>query len=123
MKILLVDDQLEVNKSLKEAIEPGGHECSICTDPCDVLGMIDKDHFDVIIMDYKMPKMDGLELLKKVRKVKPNVEVIFHSGYLTEDIVVSAASYGAYTIYRKPLNLSLLIKNLDEIQQSVLNTK
>lgn len=122
MKILLVDDQFEVNKSLKEAIEPGGHDCFICTDPCDVMNIVSKDHYDVIIMDYKMPKMDGLELLKKVRKLKPEVEVIFHSGYLTEDVVVNAASFGAYTIYRKPLNLSLLIKNLDEIQQSAVKS-
>ncbi len=115
MKILLVDDQLEVNQSLKDAIEPGGHNCKICLNPLQVPDLLKKDFYDVVIMDYKMPEMDGLELMKQIRKINPGVDVIFHSGYLTEDVVINAANLGAYTVYRKPLNLRLLLKNLDEI--------
>ena len=73
MKILLIDDQINVVQSLKEAIEPAGYDCVTFQDPIQALENFKNEAYDVVLTDYKMPGMNGLELLTSIQQEKPGI--------------------------------------------------
>ncbi|MBN2412721.1 response regulator [candidate division KSB1 bacterium] len=119
MKILLIDDQINVVQSLKDAIEPAGHECYSCQDPVLALEKFRNDSYDVVITDYKMPGMNGLELLTLIQQEKPGTPVIMFTGYAEVENVIEATNMGVFAFYRKPINIRELLKTLDKLQSSI----
>jgi len=102
-QILIVDDHIPVCKSLSEVLSRAGYKASMANNGFEALEAINREHFSVVVTDMDMPKMDGLEVLKRTKAIVPNTAVIIITGYATVDTAVEAMKYGAYDYVTKPI--------------------
>lgn len=123
-KILVIDDERSIRNTLKEILEYEKHEVEIASDGMQGLELIKKSKFDVALIDIKMPEMDGIEVLEKVTKDYPDVQVVMISGHGNVDTAVKALKMGAYDFIEKPLDLNrLLVTIRNAMDRSALITE
>ncbi|MGB9663488.1 MAG: sigma-54-dependent transcriptional regulator [Ignavibacteria bacterium] len=114
IKILIVDDEKIVRDSLTHWFEEDGYQVSSAADAFDVLKDLQPGKYDIMLVDIKMPKMSGLELLEKVKEIDPECIVIIITAYASVPSAVQALKNGAFDYVTKPIDpdeLSHLIKN------------
>jgi DNA-binding NtrC family response regulator len=112
--ILIADDEEELGSSLSEIFSSKGYNSFYITDPIKVPGIITKEKINLIIMDIRMPRISGIDLLKIIKKENRSIPIIMITGYPSIESAVQAMKYGALNFYVKPLNIQKL---LDEIKQ------
>jgi DNA-binding response OmpR family regulator len=93
MRVLYVDDELDF-LTLGELFLRDDFDVDTTTDPEEVIEMIRKNGYDVVISDYQMPKMNGIELSKKIREEFPYVSFVLFSGKGKEDLIIEAFNNG-----------------------------
>lgn len=105
-RILLIDDEKTVSDPLEIILRNLGYSVRNCSDGAIAVDLFakDPDAFDIVITDYSMPHMTGLELAERIKHIRSDVPVIVHSGYLTRQITEMAASLGVYRVLLKPVN-------------------
>ena len=118
MKILLIDDQLNVIQSLKDALKPAGHDCVSYQDPKLALECFKQDSFDVIITDYKMPQVNGIELMEDV---KDDTKKIMISGYISEIAEEKLQSMDA-VFFEKPVPIKELGQIISTEERKINNS-
>ena len=123
-RILVVDDEEEIRDFLYKALSRmGGFHVEVAETAEEALQKIEKDQFDLVLTDLKMPKMDGLQLVTEIAKSKPEILTIMMTGHGTIDSALEAMKRGASDYLMKPLNLDELIirirKVLEERQRFV----
>ena len=111
--ILIVDDDKELASTLKEKLAFDKElmcEIDICTDSTQVLSRLKKNNkpYNIVLLDIKMPKLTGREVLQIIKKTFPDINVIIISGYLDEYCRDELIRFGAYHIFEKPLNIHKL---------------
>lgn len=116
-RILLVDDEVGFVELMKHLLETEGYEVAIAHDGQEALEMLDNYIPDIIISDVMMPRMNGLELFKKVRvhQQSHSVPFIFMSGYKDEDLLSAARKVGVFTILSKPVDFNHLLSRVKSI--------
>ncbi|MBN2102893.1 response regulator [bacterium] len=119
MKLLIIDDQPQVTNSLKEAIEPGGHECVVFNQPQKAVSHFQNEYFDAVITDLKMPEMDGIQVLKMIQKNRPGTPVIILTGYADTQNAIEAVNLGAYGFFQKPVQIQELLESLKQIELKI----
>jgi DNA-binding NtrC family response regulator len=102
LKLLLLDDEPIVGKRLVPALAKIGVETESFTDPEAALQQIAQKDFDIVVTDFRMDKMDGLEVLKRVLQKNPRTKVIIITGYATLEIARQALAIGAFDFIAKP---------------------
>lgn len=107
--ILVIDDERSIRNTLKEVLEYENHQIDLAEDGVIGLDMIRENHYDIVLCDIKMPKMDGLEVLEKIFQLTGEIQVIMISGHGTVDSAVEAIKKGAYDFIEKPLDLNRLL--------------
>jgi DNA-binding NtrC family response regulator len=108
-KILVVDDQAGVCHSFKKILGRQGYEVITALGGEEAMEKVTGEHPDLVFMDVTMPKMDGLETLKRLKALAPEITVIMMTGYSTTEKAITAMKYGAYDYIIKPLdNVRLL---------------
>lgn len=121
-RILIVDDDKTLSRSLVDWFETENHHvCSAASGEEAVL-KIEQDGFDIIICDLKMPGIDGLEVLRQVKRAHPATEVIIMTGYGTVETAVNAMKAGAYDYIVKPFapeEIELIVKKIVEHQSLI----
>jgi two-component system nitrogen regulation response regulator NtrX len=114
-KILIVDDEQSIVDSLSLILKGDKHEVKGALNGMDALEMCKKENFDLILLDIKMPMMDGLEVLAKLMEMDKDNVVIMITGHGTVETAFEASKLGAYNFLQKPLpdlmELRLVIKN------------
>jgi two-component system response regulator AtoC len=106
LNILLVDDEPDVRKSLSNFLTKLGHTVSCATDGIEGLKAFHSQSFDLVITDIRMPGMDGLEILRRIKTVeKSPVDVIMVTGHGDMENAIKALKYGAYDYLKKPVNI------------------
>jgi len=125
-RILVIDDERSIRNTLKEILEYEKFEVDVAEDGFDGLEKIENSHFDVVLCDIKMPKMDGIEVLAKIQEKDPDATVVMISGHGTIDTAVEAIKKGAFDFISKPLDLNRLlitIRNATDKTKLVTETK
>lgn len=105
LKILIVDDDPSAVEGIGSAIEEGDYEYITANSGEEALNKLEKNKVDIIISDIKMPEMNGLELLRKVKERDPSIYVIMMTAYASVDSAVEAMKDGASDYIRKPVEL------------------
>lgn len=113
-KILLVDDEKEFVHTLSERLQTRDLESSIAYDGEQALNMIRDDVPDVMVLDLMMPGIDGIEVLRRIKKDHPEVEVIILTGHGSEKEQRLAEELGAFAYLNKPVNIDNLAKVMRE---------
>ena len=117
MKILIVDDERAIRNSLKEILTDEGYDVDLAEDGPTALAMVDKEKYDVIFCDIKMPGMDGTEVLDKLVADGIDSAIVMISGHGDIDTAVECIKKGAFDFIQKPLDLNrilITIKNASE---------
>lgn len=121
VKILIVDDEKIVRESLKHWFEEDGYIVDVSQDAFDVLKTIKPGKWDIMLVDIKMPKMSGMELLEKVKEIDPECIVIIITAYASVPTAVQALKNGAFDYVTKPVDPDELSHLVDKaIQQKKL---
>ena len=107
-KVLLVDDEEEFVETLAERMRSRGMDVATSNSGGDALDLIDRESYDVVILDLKMPGMDGLEALARIKKRQPDIQVVLLTGHATVEKGVEAIKRGALEFLEKPIDLSQL---------------
>lgn len=122
MKILVVDDERAIRNSLKEILGDEGYDVDIAEDGATAVGMAEKERYDVIFCDIKMPNMEGTEVLEKLRADGVDAAIVMISGHGDIDTAVECIKKGAFDFIQKPLDLNrilITIKNATERTQII----
>lgn len=118
VNVLLVDDEEEFVKALSERIQMRDHGSEIAFDGKQALKKIEDKRPDVMVLDLKMPGMDGLEVLRHVKKIYPGLPVIILSGHGTEKDEKEALRLGAFQYLKKPVKIETLLKHVNNAYKS-----
>ena len=113
-KILVVDDEQSMREFLDIMLKKEGYKVSLASNGDEVMKYIDKDIFDLVLLDIRMPKMDGIAVLKKIKSTSPETVVIMITAYASADTAIKAMKEGAYDYITKPFKvdeIKLIIKN------------
>ena len=117
MKILIVDDERAIRNSLKEILSDEGYDVDVAEDGTAALAMVDKERYNVIFCDIKMPGMDGTEVLEKMVAEGIDSAIVMISGHGDIETAVECIKKGAFDFIQKPLDLNrilITIKNASE---------
>lgn len=108
-RILLVDDESSIRRTLKDILSFEKYEVVEAVDGLDGIEKVRQQKFDAILLDIKMPRMDGLEAFEKIRDIAPETPVIMISGHANIDTAVDAVKKGAFDFVSKPPDLNRLL--------------
>lgn len=121
-KILVVDDEPIVCLSLTNWLQEENYLAKAVQDGPSAIDAIQQENWDIVLLDLKMPGMDGLEVLRKIKEIAPQIVVIMMTAYASVPSSVQAMKEGAYDYIIKPLDveeLTLMLKKIVEHQQLV----
>ncbi len=107
-KVLLVDDEKELLEAMAERLRLRGMEVTTTTSPWDALEIMTRETFDAVVMDLMMPELNGLEALKEIKKLRPEIQVVLLSGYATQTMAHEALDRGAVDMLEKPPDIEAL---------------
>ena len=113
-KVLLVDDEQDLLETMAERMRLLGIDVSTTTSPWDAIKKVGMEPYDVIVIDFMMPGMDGLNALKLLKKQNPELQVILLTGHTTLKLCTEALELGALDIMEKPPDLKVLIEKIKE---------
>jgi two-component system nitrogen regulation response regulator NtrX len=103
-RILVVDDEAEIRRSVRMILEYEGHDVQEASSGPEALALVQRETPDLVFLDIKMPGMDGLEVLQKMREVNDALPVVIISGHATVSTAVEATKLGAFDFIEKPLS-------------------
>lgn len=112
-RILLVDDEEEFVQALSERLEIRDYDVTKSYTGEDAVEKIKHYNFDVVILDVLMPGMDGIEVLKKIRRIKPLTEVIMLTGHATVETAIEGMKLGANDYLMKPCETEDLVNKIN----------
>ncbi len=104
MRALIVDDERSIREGLAKTLRRMGHEAEVCNDGASALDCFRQGDFDLVFLDLKMPGLDGMEVLARMRDLDPEVIVVIITGYPSIDNVLKAFRLGAYDYLPKPFS-------------------
>jgi signal transduction histidine kinase len=117
-RVLVVDDEKEIRVFLSKALSRlGGFHVDVAESGEEALGKLEKEPFELVLTDLKMPRMDGLQLIAEIAKSKPETLTIMMTAHGTIDSALKAMKLGASDYITKPLNLDEMILRLRKVLQ------
>jgi DNA-binding NtrC family response regulator len=121
MKILVVDDEALIREMIKKGLsQMGGYSVEVAQNGKEAIEKLEKDIFDLVLTDLKMPEMDGLELLKNIKGTRPEMMVILMTAYGSIETAVEAMRIGANDYITKPINFDDLLIHISKVQKESL---
>jgi len=119
MKILVVDDDAIVIKSCRRILETEGFEVTAVPGADEALEKIKSSEFDLLLMDVKMPKHDGIFLMREIKKNWSDIPIIVMSGYPTPETIADVLKLGATQFIPKPFRPDELVKTVRQVIQKM----
>ncbi|BCA80786.1 response regulator [Desulfuromonas sp. AOP6] len=100
--ILIVDDEQVIRNGLQKVLERDGQQVTVACSGVQALECLQRCSFDLVITDLKMPGMSGIEVLKAIRRLQPEVPVLIVTGYATAEMAAEVMVAGAFDFLSKP---------------------
>ena len=104
-KILVVDDEEGMRFFLSEALAKEGYRYRTAAEGQQAIKWLKKESFDLVILDYNMPNMNGLEVFRKMRQIDPDISAIMITAYGSKDLAYQAMNEGVFDYFNKPLDI------------------
>ncbi|MEE4256495.1 MAG: sigma-54 dependent transcriptional regulator [Bacteroidales bacterium] len=120
LSILVLDDEVRMRDEIEEFLSGQEYLIHKAEVPSQAFRILEKNHVDILILDVKLPEMDGLEVLEKVRKMYPEMEVIMISGHGDMNTVIEAMRHGAFDYFRKPFRLAEISHAIERTRKFIL---
>jgi DNA-binding NtrC family response regulator len=111
--VLIVDDEPNILASLRRALEVEGYRALVAGSGAAALDKVTHEGLDLVLLDVAMPEMDGLEVLRRLKELQPDLPVVMMSGNATIDTAVRATKLGAYDFIEKPLSTDKILITLE----------
>jgi excisionase family DNA binding protein len=109
-RILVIDDEKNIGRLIEITLGRLGHEVIIAESAVHGLSIAQNQDLDLVFLDLKMPEMDGVEVFRQIKAVKPGTQVIIITGYPESELMMKALSYGPFGIMHKPFSGSDLVQ-------------
>ena len=119
-KILVVDDDINFRGTLSNILKKKGYDTIVAENGQRAIEIIKERTIDIILMDVKMPGMNGVEAYKCIKQVCPSVIVIFMTAFSIEDLVKDAIRDGAYAVLKKPFDVDTMVSMIEKSRNGVL---
>ena len=119
-KVLVVDDQSSIRLTLSAILEKWGYDVVGVEDGYRAIDAARAQPFDLILMDIKMPGINGVQTFREIKRIRPGSLVVMMTGYAVEDLVEAAQQEGAFSVIYKPFDMEELLKLVDSISKSIL---
>ena len=116
-KVLLVDDEEKFLEVMSERLTTRGVTVTTATSAAEALEQIEANLFDAVILDLKLPGMDGIEALKRMKAKRPELQIILLTGHATVEKGVEAIKLGAMDFVEKPADLESLGEKIKQAKQ------
>ncbi|MFP4257138.1 MAG: response regulator [Desulfobacterales bacterium] len=113
--IMVLDDVEDAGAMIKRILERKGHSVAVFTEEQDAIDHVKKHKADIAILDIKLKKMSGVEVLKQIRQARPEIEVLMLTGYPTLETAREAMSHGAREYLVKPIDKNELEEKIKVI--------
>ena len=121
IKVLLVDDEAEFSETLIKRMKKRNLDITGVKSGEEALMALDQNQVDVVILDVRMPGMDGIETLRVMKKTHPLIEVIMLTGHASVEVAVQGMEFGAFDYLMKPMQIDdLLYKIQDAYKKKTL---
>ena len=117
VRVLHVDDEAGFAAAVGRRLAHRGMSMSRAASGAEALEMLAAEPFDVVLLDIKMPGMDGIKTLGEIRRMHPQVAVIMLTAHANTDIVISSLAMGAYDYLQKPADMDDLIGKIEDAAQ------
>jgi DNA-binding NtrC family response regulator len=114
-EILFVDDDKAILNMVDKYLTGEGYKVRLANSAMKALDLLKQKNFDIVFTDFKMPEMDGLELLSAIKEYRPDTEVIIITGHGTMETAIQAMKIGSYDYLQKPFKLDILKLIIDRI--------
>ena len=111
-KILVVDDEDDFRETIVKRLQKRNMTARGAESGEKALELIEAQHFDVVVLDVKMPGLDGIDTLREIKKRKPLIEVILLTGHASMESGIEGMKWGAFDYVMKPANLEELIEKM-----------
>ncbi len=115
LEILVVEDEPDIRESLEEVLSAQGHHVTSASDGAEAMGRLDRKHFDLTICDVRLPKVDGMEVFRRIRRECPQNQVILMSAYGSVRDAVQAMEEKAAHYLAKPFSFDVLLELVDRV--------
>jgi len=117
IKALVVDDETVIRDFLSRFLSLNGIEVTAVTDGFKAVELAGKEDFDIIFLDVRMPKMDGLETLRALKKIRPQSRYVMMTGYAVDDLLEKAEKEGAVSSLKKPFDINRIEDTIKDYTQ------
>ena len=108
-KVLVIDDEKSIRNTLKDVLEYEKNNVDLADNGIDALKKVSENTYDLIFSDIKMPEMDGIEVLQKIKEINDEVPVVMISGHGNIETAVECIKKGAFDFIEKPIDLNRLL--------------
>ena len=113
-RVLLVDDEEEFLETLVKRLKKRKLEVYSVNSGKDALNLLAETSVDVVVLDVKMPDMDGIETLREIKKLAPSVEVLMLTGHANVEVAMQGMELGAFDYLMKPMDIDELLYKLQD---------
>ena len=113
-KVLLVDDETDFVETLVKRLRKRKLDVRAASSGQQALDMLSESPSDVVVLDVKMPDMDGIETLRRIKKIAPGVEVVMLTGHANVEVAMQGLELGAFDYLMKPIDIDDLLYKLQD---------
>jgi DNA-binding NtrC family response regulator len=114
MRVLVVDDENDFLEMTVKRINKKDIQCEGAMSGYDAIEKIKKENFDVVLLDVKMPGMDGVETLREIKRLKPLIEVVMLTGHASVESGIEGMKLGAFDYLMKPMELDKILETIQD---------
>lgn len=115
--ILVVDDEPNIRAMFQDALQRSGYQVTTAASGGDALSLASDQRFDLTFLDIKMPGLNGVETLKALKQLNPDVNVVMITGYAAEDLVAASLDGGAFLCLPKPFGVAQILEIVRAISE------